>query len=756
LVGRIAEERAVKIFNAQVVFTIIALLAGSRSTPAVPQAKPEMVLQLGHSSEVTAVSYSSDGQQIASADENGMIGLWMAQSGEITGRIAVATRRINALVFDPAPHSFVLYVGTNEGIQVWDARKRKLLRVLSHKAPSVCNALAISSNGSRLASGHGLGRIQIWDTHSWRVLKVLTFKPHEAGAESSGQSLDIATLIFSPDGRSLISGTRNSGTVIWNLASGQIVQRFSKRGNVSSLTRDGRFLAVAQPWGGRIDVFRVRDGQLQSTLESPAEDGAVNGLAFSRDGQTLFSAAYWNISMSTPRALWHAWNWQSGQARWKTTRMVGHPNSLDISPQTNQLVVADGGVLEVRDANRGQRRWKSQSRPSFDDGLEFSPRSSTLWVGNGHQWRWPLRAGVLAPAYDGRQIAYSPDGARLAVAGFSPAPQDQIRTVINIRNAANGQVLVSWQSQPHQTSEYPMLMRFSPNGRFLAIGYYHEHAAAVSHYPPSGGRLDILDTTTDKIIVSQDDGFAPISQILWSNDNKTLFVSDRQTVRRWELSESAAKWERHEKFRSEIINDAIALSSDEKRLTTLHSFLTSQIRVTALDAQTGKKEKTLFSQAAYLEDRTAAALSENGQQLAIFNSKPMAGADSPSVELWNLATKTLSARLPFPNENFSQLQFSRNENGSSFPPLLAGTSQDGTIYLWNLSNGKLALTLSVLSFSYSKRFAADWIAFTPDGFYTGSKDCEKFIRWRVGGKLLPAAEYSAQLRRPDLVALALK
>jgi hypothetical protein len=44
----------------------------------------------------------------------------------------------------------------------------------------------------------------------------------------------------------------------------------------------------------------------------------------------------------------------------------------------------------------------------------------------------------------------------------------------------------------------------------------------------------------------------------------------------------------------------------------------------------------------------------------------------------------------------------------------------------------------------------------PEGYYTGSENVARFIRWRVDGKLLPAEAYAKEFNRPDLVQKALQ
>lgn len=50
----------------------------------------------------------------------------------------------------------------------------------------------------------------------------------------------------------------------------------------------------------------------------------------------------------------------------------------------------------------------------------------------------------------------------------------------------------------------------------------------------------------------------------------------------------------------------------------------------------------------------------------------------------------------------------------------------------------------------------DWLAYTPEGCYTGSPGVEAFLRWRKGAELLGAEAFAAQYRKPDAVEKALK
>jgi WD40 repeat protein len=87
---------------------------------------------------------------------------------------------------------------------------------------------------------------------------------------------------------------------------------------------------------------------------------------------------------------------------------------------------------------------------------------------------------------------------------------------------------------------------------------------------------------------------------------------------------------------------------------------------------------------------------------------------------------------------------------------LATGNHDGWINFWDVRTARLLVTLQVLPAEKPAAGGTEWIAFTPEGHYTASPGTSKFIRWREGDRLLPAKTHAGRLRRPDLVAKALR
>jgi WD40 repeat protein len=87
--------------------------------------------------------------------------------------------------------------------------------------------------------------------------------------------------------------------------------------------------------------------------------------------------------------------------------------------------------------------------------------------------------------------------------------------------------------------------------------------------------------------------------------------------------------------------------------------------------------------------------------------------------------------------------------------MLASGSYDNTLKIWEPNSGRLLATLMILP-PGKKGEANEWIASTPEGYYTASVGASRFIRWRVGDQLAPAATYETTFHRPDLVEKSLK
>jgi len=231
----------------------------------------------GHTSATTGVSYSADGQRVASTSWDGTVKIWDARTGQESLTLKGHTDAVNSVSFSPDGQRLAS-AGGDKTVKVWDARTgQELLTLQGHNG--AVSSVSFSPDGQRLASGGGDETVKVWDARTWQEL--LTLKGH-IGA--------VSCVSFSPDGLQLASAGRYATVTIWDARTGQeMLTLKGHKGVVSSVSfsPDGQRLASA---GGdeTVKVWDACTGQELLTLKG--HNGDISSVSFSPDGQRLASA----------------------------------------------------------------------------------------------------------------------------------------------------------------------------------------------------------------------------------------------------------------------------------------------------------------------------------------------------------------------------------------------------------------------------------------------------------------------------------
>jgi Tol biopolymer transport system component len=238
---------------------------------------------LDHKSVVESVAFSPDGRTLATASRDGHARLWDVVTGQqrtvfrhrtvyVRGAVLSPDGRILATKSDEygSPPSRSLYL-----VRLWDAATGAEFAVLEH--PGFVNSIAFSPDGRTLATGSADGAARLWDSGTGRGRFVLR------------HSDAVTNVAFSPDGRSVASASRDGSARIWDTATGEerALLRHSLPVNSVTFSPDGRTLATGSDDG----TARLWDSVMGREQALLGHQGPVHTVVFSPEGYSIATAS---------------------------------------------------------------------------------------------------------------------------------------------------------------------------------------------------------------------------------------------------------------------------------------------------------------------------------------------------------------------------------------------------------------------------------------------------------------------------------
>jgi len=566
--------------------------------------------------------------------------------------------------------------------------------------------------------------------------------------DAGGHTARVNGLVFTKDGKYLVSAGNDKAIRIWDLASGQTVRTIrgwigvGHEGNIYALalSPDNRYLAVGgwmgQPTvhGGRggsyesyekvnaIRIFDFQTGELLKTLEG--NDGVANQLAFTSDKNYLISGGPFGkicVWLVTPEQM-------------KRVHSFGqHKRGIEeiaiSAVDTTVASLSFDGSMKIWDAATGLliRGIGRQKR------IAASPDGRYLisLTDDNRLLAWNFKDGEFVRELtriegDVDSISYIANGTRLLVIG---AGQSKVLA------ADSGEIITTLKDITEQITTTAI----ATDGNFIA-GALKE----------SNG-ISIWNLGNGSLVKKLGAGGLPFYAVGFSKDGRAIAfgreLNENGLNNRGPL-QSAFRFAQGDSYQVSF-ESRINVQSEFTRAKDTSGDLAIRPKESAANVLEIIKSGRISGEIKTGNDFSCYTLTADGRYIVV-------GTYEGNLEVY----KTESPRLAFLFGRKDQDLVGHEGSvwavaASPDNRTVISASADHTLRLWDIESGTNILTMFVGPDN-------EWVAWTPEGYYTSSLNGDRYLGWHASrgtsknADYYQAAQFQKQYYRPGVVAQYLK
>jgi WD40 repeat protein/serine/threonine protein kinase len=585
----------------------------------------------GVNNPVVRVAFSADGKRIVTAGGDTTARVYDATTGALQLELKEPAGDVSDAAF--SPDGTRIATATVGLLKLWDARTGKAL--LDWRA-SATKRLAFSPDGTRILTGGHDQAVRVWDARTGKVL-----------LEAKGMMFYDSTVVFSPDGKQIVAGRENGTALVIDAQTGAVLLELKGRPNTPNLvyfhpivmsaafSPDGTRIVTAGRTGDQTAVANVWDARTGAELlDLKGHTGMVMSAAFSPDGERIITG-----SLDKTAKVWDA---RTGTPRIEL-KGIKFPTTCAVFSPDGSSIVTGGGEFgqpseaTVWDARTGMPKFALKGIKGRVYGMAIS-KDGTRIAGGGS---WGFQKPGEAAVWDARtgqplfqlkglkngvmSVAFSPDGERIITGGFD-SPQNPGNEV-KVWDGRTGALLLDL-TQPCQ-----------------AVGYLGGARVSVA-FSPDGKRIVVAGARTKTSL------------------GEALTVRNAQTgaaLLEWKVPNSVPL--------------SVAFNEDGSRIVTGNLNKTA----TVWDAQMGK---VLVELKGHLGNVFSVAFSPDGRRI-------VTGSADGTVRVWDTRTGVALAELKGHTDGVTSVSFSADgtrlltAQGTNNSP-----GKPGDVFVWDAPIGK--------------------------------------------------------------------
>ena len=267
---------------------------------------------------------------------------------------------VQSVAFSPVDNSLVASAGGHDAIKLWDLREDTVKSLTGHK--DKVNSVVFSPDGGLLVSGSEDRTIKIWNISQWQ--NIGTREPITIQIRSP-----VHTVAFHPNGQLLATSGRHAKLLDVNNRTEIATLQHDNWVWVVDFSPDGRHLATDDGIGTTVKVWDIQRQQITAILEGHTAD--INFVKFSPDNRILASSS-WDGEVR----VWSVSNWELlGTLRTNGTA------AIDFAADGRTLASGGSGEVTLWSVVSGEKIATLQGHTGWIRGVAFSSDGALLASG---------------------------------------------------------------------------------------------------------------------------------------------------------------------------------------------------------------------------------------------------------------------------------------------------------------------------------------------------------------------------------------
>ncbi len=172
--------------------------------------RSEVVVLEGHKASVRSVAYRPDGLRIASGSDDGTVRIWDVTRGSEVAVLEGHESWVRSVAYSP-DGSTIVSASLDRTVRIWDPASGEVISTMDADVRSA----VYSPGGQYIAFGYSSGDVGVWNLENKNVV---TFGRHNRS---------VTAIAISPDGSRIASGSEDWSVRIWDVKSGSPINELT-------------------------------------------------------------------------------------------------------------------------------------------------------------------------------------------------------------------------------------------------------------------------------------------------------------------------------------------------------------------------------------------------------------------------------------------------------------------------------------------------------------------------------------------------